>query len=157
MQSRSFISKLTSVIVYMALLIMMVQLLVFHLQPGAPLWRNQSPHSGQLFQESGLAVMDKRFLDVAAGGNLELHFVDFNVADFHTGLAMGQFYFRCNYALYPHRALVGRGDQIINSPVDLAASDIVPDDSWLRQHDVHAVRTLIETPLGADEKTRQVH
>ena len=157
MQSRSFFSKLTSVIVYVALLVMMGQLLVFHLQPDAPLWRNQSPHSEQLFQENGLAMMDNRFLDAAGGGNLELHFVDFDSADFHKGLAMGQFYYRCNYALYPHRALVGRGDQIINSPVDLAAGDIVPDDSWLRQHDVHAVRTLIETPLGADEKTRQVH
>lgn len=144
-------------VVYLLLLALMVQLLIFHLLPDAPVWRNQSPHSPQLFQERGLAIMDKRFLDVADGGNLELHFIGFNPADFHVGLAMGQFYFRANYALYPHRALIGRGDQIVNSPVDLAATDVVPDDPWLRQHDVRAVRTLIETPLGPDEKTRLVH
>jgi len=156
-QSERFFSRLASVFVYLALLAMMGQLLIFHLLPDAPVWQNQSPHSPQLFQERGLAIMDKRLRDVADGGNLELHFIGFDPADFHIGLAMGQFYFRGNYALYPHRALVGRSDKIVNSPLDLAATNVVPDDSWLRQHDVHAVRTFIETPLGPDERTRPVH
>jgi hypothetical protein len=132
-----------TLVVYFMLLAAVVQLCIFHLLPDAPVWQNRSTNSQQLSLERGLAAVDQQFLDEATGGNMVLHFQGFDASDFHQSLAMSQFYFRANYTLYPHRAFIGHADRTLNEPAAMVAADVVPDLNWLRQHDVHAVRTII--------------
>lgn len=139
------------------LLAAVVHLCIFHLLPDAPVWQNRSTNSQQLSLERGLAAIDKQFLDEAAGGNIVLHFQGFDASDFHQSLVMSQFYFRANYTLYPHRAFIGQGDRTLNEPAAMAAADVVPDLDWLRQHDVHAVRTIIQTSNGVFGETRKIN
>jgi hypothetical protein len=146
-------------VVYFILLAAVAHLIFFHFAPDAPVWQNRSVNSQQLSLERGLVVMDNRFLDDAGGGNLELHFRGFDTSDVHQALAMAKYYFRANYALYPHRALIGHDDRLLSDAPQMTAADVVPDDDWLRQHDVHTVLTLtkLEDREGVYPESRPVN
>ena len=149
------VESFKSAVAYFILLAAVVHLIVFHLAPDAPVWQNQSTNSAQLSMERRLDAVDKQFLTDADGGNLELHFVGFDADEFHQGLLLSQFYFRANYALYPHRSFIGRSDRVLNTPPQMAAADVIPDEHWLKEHDVHTVRTLIQAPNGVYGESRR--
>jgi hypothetical protein len=151
------VESFKNAVVYVILLLPVLHLIVFHLAPDAPVWQNQSTNSQQLSMERKLAVMDRQFLEDAAGGNLQLHFRGFDPNEFHQGLLMSQFYYRANYSLYPHRAFIGRNDCVLNNATQIAAADVVPDDHWLKQHGVHTVRSLIQAPNGIYGESRQIN
>lgn len=151
------VQSFKAAVAYVILLLPVLHLILFHLAPDAPVWQNRSANSQQLLVERGLATMEKQFVADANGGNLELHFQGFDAGEFHQGLAMSQFYFAANYALYPHRAFIGQNDRVLHDPAQLAAADVVPNQVWLKQHDVHAVSTLIKTPTGPYVESRQIN
>jgi hypothetical protein len=156
-QRESSLDSFKTTAVYVVLLAAVAHLIVFHLAPDAPIWQNQSPDSQQLSLERGLAGLDRQFIEDAGGGNLLLHFQGFDFNESHQGLRMSQFYFRANYALYPRRAFIGRNDRILNYPAQMSTADVIPDDNWLKQHDVRAVRTLTHVPSGYYGETRQIN
>jgi hypothetical protein len=155
--TKNSLGAFKTAVVYFALLAAVLQLCVFHLLPDAPVWHYQSKNSQQALQEQSLADWDKQCTDDAAGGNLELHFQGFDAGELHQGLLLSQFYFRANYALFPHRAFIGQADRPLNTAGEMAAADMVPDIDWLKQHDVHAVRIMTQTPAGIFGETRPVN
>jgi hypothetical protein len=127
----------------------MLQLLFFQLEPGAPLWQVPAGTSPQQMAAASMNRLDGQVQAAAAGGNLELHLPGFDPADDRQALMLGAIYYRANYTLYPRRAWVGRGDRTINLASDLVAADAVADDRWLRQHDVKYVQTIVRFENGS--------
>jgi len=143
--SKSARSKL----LYACVLIALLQALYENVQSNAPLQQLRSGSSPQLAVEQRLSGMDPLVATAADGGNLAMHFDGFDPAEFHQGLLMSMLYFRAAYALYPHRVLVGPDGRVINSATDLAAaSSTLPDDNWLKRHDVRAVMDIHQIAGG---------
>jgi hypothetical protein len=79
---------------------------------------------------------------IAGGGGLYLHFVGFErFGDYATN-----FYFRANYVLFPQRVLAGDPSVPINTPTQILEANFLPDDAWLKEHQVPTILTIICTP-----------
>ncbi len=133
----------------------LLQLLYTHLQADAPVRQLPAGPLPQVVVEQRLNEFGSQVSSASGGGNLSMHFEGFDPAEFQQDLLMSMFYFRAAYVLYPHRVIVGTGDRVINSAVDLAAADVLPDEEWLRRHDVRATLYIRRMPDGAiDQQVR---
>ncbi len=133
----------TQVVVLVALAAAVVQLLAVQLSPDAPARRGTAAATGQA---AGRAAVLAPVVRLAAGRNVELHFVE-NPPSPQTGMATTGIYYGLNYALWPARAYVGRDDRV-NDDQTLRAADAVPPDAWMAAHGVAAVVTFPVAPDG---------
>jgi hypothetical protein len=144
--ARSSWTTLASAIVFVALLLGVLQLLWFNTEDNAPFRLASSGEEGQRKMLDPLAGADDTFRQAADGGDLALHFEGLDPNNFESGIKMCRIYFRANYAVFPHRAIVGRGDRVINYPAELAAADVPADEAWLKQHNVRAMLLIHYDP-----------
>lgn len=141
-----------SAVAFVALLIAVLHLLLFQLEPGAPMW---AVPAGTLPEQIALARMqplDAQFRSAAAGKNLELKLIGFDPNDDRQQVMIGALYYRANYVLYPQRAWVGADNHVINTGSDIIAADTVPPGSWMRAHDVSNIEGIISSE-GAPLRT----
>ncbi len=130
---------LGSAAVTLCFLVATLHILFFNLEPGTPLRQWQAGTSSEAPMLQAMQSADEEFQSLSKGGNIEIHFTNFDPTSFRQGLWMSEFYFRANYTLYPKRAIVGRGDHIINDAAGIAAAGEVPDAAWMKDHGVTAV------------------
>jgi hypothetical protein len=151
---RGLLHRLQSLAIFTCLLLALLHEMFFLIEPGASLRQALSGKSRQLIAEQDTAQRAQLLIDTADGANLALHFQGFSPDD----PWLARFYFLGQYALYPNRAIVGHGDNIINSQSQIAAADIPADDPWLRAHNVHAVLTIRQNDDGSmNTQIRRLH
>lgn len=131
-------------VLFVALLAGVGYLLPLHAAPDAPI-------RGGTAGDAGAAQTERRMAEFAAalatttGGDrrdVVLHFTHPGPPSPGVELLTCAIYFYQNYALYPARATVGRGDRVVNGYDTLRAADAVPDRPWLLAHRVAAVATV---------------
>lgn len=143
-------------VVVALLIVAMLYLLYFQLEPSESIWQVPRGRSVQQMIALRLGRLDQQVTAAAAGENLELHFVGFDPAIDTQARMLGVIYFRANYTLQPRRAWVSRGDRVINTADDVVREDVVPGDAWLREHDVRNVLTMIRSEGPVGEEVRAV-
>ena len=131
-RTRSLAASLRSATVFVSLLVGLLYLVLFEIDPGGPMRGGgagrQNAAAGQSFLSSQADA-----LDAAAGnGNVALHVFNtprtvylFTPADL---FRLSGIYYYSSYQLYPRRVVVGRGDTVINSDSDLFAPEPARDD-----------------------------
>ena len=136
-------------LVGIAMLIAILQLLVYHLSPDAPM-RTGGQRPAALERTQQMLTFNDRALATAANGrNVELHFPTGPIR-LANAVAFTETYFSGVYSLYPQRVWIGRDDAIINDHAELFAADVPAPVDWLARHNTAAVVT-IAPPAAAGE------
>jgi hypothetical protein len=145
---RPMLTRVCSAALFATLGLALLHAMFYEVEPQSPLREVLNGHAARPSAPVQLAGEIQKFANAADGGNRALHFDGFGPQDPLLSILTSQVYFRFAYDLFPHRLVVGNGEHIINTPVDLHAADVLQTDRWLRQHDVRALLTIHRTADG---------
>ncbi len=140
---------------FCCLLLAVAYLIFFQLSADAPFWHGSIAPPAEAGVDRLLSEHDPAMRQAAGTSNLLLHFGGDPRALKSQSTRLTAMYFDWNYLQFPRQVLIGKGDKVINGADELLAADVVPDDGWLRTHEVAGVLTLIAGPDGLTTHVRR--
>ena len=124
----------------MALLgLALIPLLMVNLDPHAPVRQPLGAASPMAQQARRVKDLTTAIAQMGDGRDLELHFNRAPNLPPATDNLADAFYYGLNYTMYPGRAYIGDGRQVLNGGAQLRQADHVPSDARLRELGVAAV------------------
>lgn len=143
--SGRFLERIGWAVISICMLLALLHGLFLLITPEAPLREKLSDQFVQGVMEQSISERESWFTDAARGANLAMHFPGFTPDD----KWLARYYFLAQFALYPKKAIVGRGDRIINAEADIYASDQLQSDAWMKEQGVGGIMTIRKNPDGA--------
>ncbi len=140
--------KRGSPVVLLALALAVVHLAVVQFNEAMPMRQEFGVRTPVAQSARMIAALGSVALQKGGGGNVQLHFVNAQPLNDQASLMVTGTYYGLNYALYPARAFIGRGDRILNTDADILAADVVPPVDQLRARGITTVIQVSRDPMG---------